>query len=92
MSVKTSAMQLAVPSHMQNVLLQECCCTKQPHKSGALADHCDQQNKCWQSAFHSRVAGCFDYSAGGRLQTGEDKRLNEFFPKDDEPLLTGPTK
>lgn len=34
----------------------------------------------------------FDYSAGGRLQTGEDKRLNEFFAKDDEPLLTGPTK
>ena len=34
----------------------------------------------------------FDYSAGGRLQTGEDKRLYEFFAKDDEPLLTGPTK
>ena len=35
--------------------------------------------------------GCY-YSAGGRLQTGEDARLNDFFAKDDEPLLTGPTK
>lgn len=26
------------------------------------------------------------------MQTGEDKRLYEFFAKDDEPLLTGPTK
>ena len=34
----------------------------------------------------------FGSSPGGCLQTGEDARLNDFFAKDDEPLLTGPTK
>ena len=45
---------------------------------------CLSQQTCWMSGV--------DYSAGGCLQTGEDARLNEFFAKDDEPLLTGPTK